>query len=57
MHTPPVRVSELVKYHAVLANGSHWMAASVVRGALLTVMGVMLDGRTIGESNSGGIIN
>lgn len=49
---PPCRLSELVKYHAILANGPHRVAAGVVR-AMLTVRRMVLEGWTVGEHGSG----
>jgi len=54
LHTPPIRFSELVKDHARLANGPHWVAASVVR-VMLTMSRTLLEGGAGGEHERGGI--
>jgi len=57
MHTPPVRLLELAEHHAVLASGSHWMAADVVLAKFARrAGGGVLDGGAIEEPNGGGIM-
>ena len=55
MHTPPGRLLELVKYHAVLASGSHRMAAGV-GVAVLAMRGGVRESGTITEPNGSGIM-
>lgn len=52
VHAPPRRLAELVKDHAILANGPHRVAAGVVR-ARLTVRRMVLEGWTVREHGSG----
>lgn len=51
----PRRLLELVKYHAVLASGPHWMTAGVV-WAMLAMRSRVLGSGTITEPNGGGIM-
>lgn len=55
MHAPPGCLLELVKYHAILASGSHWIAVGMVC-TVFAMRGGVLDRGTITETNGGRIM-